>query len=286
MRHCQTEQTKKEKRQEEKSEGHLYVVIQLACERHFAEQLGEICYFDLADFDGVQHYEVHKRTPFEDFKEMVSRDFGIAKHLQRFWSWCPRQNGTTRIEKPLETESGEIKTVLDLKAFREKNIPLASQKTALMTVKLFLETPDVGDVLRPLQQTEFLIFIKHYDPKLRRLSYVGRLHIKKMMLIRAILEKAKKLAGLPQNADVIGFEEVKFYPHVTCPQLQPGDTAERVRCSSCSTGSHSSSNLSVNSSKVTSSSSRNASPSLRRPRRSIPIPPSRPFWSSFETADW
>ena len=241
MRHCQAEQTKKERRQKEKREGHLYVAIQLACEKHFAEQLGESYYFDLADFDGVQHYRVHKRTPFEDFKEMVSRDFGVAKHLQRFWSCYLRQNRTTRIEKPLPSKPGEIKTVLDLVAFKEKNIPPAAQETALMTVKLFLETPDVGDVLHPLQQTEFLIFIKHYDPKLRRLSYVGHLYVEKMMLIRSILDKARNLAGLSQNTDIIGFEELKFCPQVSCPQLQPDDTAAKVRGSSCSIGSRASS---------------------------------------------
>ena len=225
----QAEQTEKEKRQKEKQEAHLYVVIKLACEKHFAEQLGESYYFDLANFDGVQHYRVHKKTLFEEFKEMVSRDFGIAKHLQRFWLWTQRQNGTTRIEKPLETGSVELKTVLDLKAFKERNLPPASEKNALMTVKLFLETPDIGDVLRPLQQSELLIFVKHYDPKLRKLAYVGHLFVEKTMQIRTILDKAKKLAGLAQDADVIGVEEVKFNPSVTCAELQPAQTAERVR---------------------------------------------------------
>ena len=228
MRHSQTEQTKKERQQEAKREGHLYVVIQLACERHFAEQLEESCHFELADFYGVRHYRVHKRTPFEDFKEMVSRDFGIAKHHQRFWLWSQRQNGTTRIEKPLETESGKIKTVLDLRAFREGNLPAASQKTALMTVKLFLETPDLGDVLRPLQQTELLIFIKHYDPGLGRLSCVGHLFVEKSVEIQRILDKAKTMAGLAQYADVIEFEEVDSYLHITCPSSQPDRTAAKV----------------------------------------------------------
>ena len=232
---------RKERRQEAKKEGHLYVVIKVAGERHFAEQLGESCYFDLVDFDGVQNYRVHKKTPFEDFKEMISRDFGIAKHLQRFWSWTLRQNGTTRIEKPLEAVSGKIKTVLDLAAFRERHLPPASEKTALMTVKLFLETPDVGNVLHSLRQTEILIFIKHYDSRLRRLSYVGHLYVEQSMQIRKILKKAKRLAGIPQNADIIGFEELKFSPQVTCPHLQPDHTAAMVRCLSCSTGSHSSS---------------------------------------------
>ena len=133
MRPWQIKQAKKERRQEEKREGHLYVAIKLACERHFAEQLGESCYFGLADFDDVQHYRVHKKTPFEDFKEMVSRDFGIAKHLQRFWLWTQRENGTTRIERHLETGFGEIKTVLDLKAFKERDLSPVFEKTALMT---------------------------------------------------------------------------------------------------------------------------------------------------------
>ena len=216
------------------------MVIKLAYEKQFAEQLGQNCCFDLTDFDGVHHYRVHKRTPFEDFKEMVSRNFGVDKHLQRFWSWTLRQNGTSRIEKPLETGSGEIKTVLDLKAFRERDPSTVYEMTAFMTVNLFLETPDVSDVPRPLQQTEFLISVKHYDPRFGRLSYAGRLYIEESTQIQRILDEAKEQAGLPQNADIIGFKEEKSYPHVTCPHLHPDHTALQVRCSSCSTESHSS----------------------------------------------
>ena len=210
-------------------------MIKLACEKHFAEQLGESCCFGLVDSDGVQHYRVHKRTTFEEFKEMVSRDFGIAKHLQRFCSWTKRQNRITRIEKPLETGSGEIKTVLDLAAFRDRILPSAAEKTALMTVKLFLETPDVGNVLRSLQETEFLIFIKHFDLKPKRLSYVGCFYVEGTTEIQRILDKAKELAGIPQNVDIIGFKEKKSYPHVTSPHLHPDHTALQVRCSSSST---------------------------------------------------
>ena len=229
MTYRQAGQARKERRREQKREGHLYVVIKVACEKHFVEQLGQNCYFGLADFDSVQQYRVHKRTPFEDFKEMISRDFGIAKHLQRFWSWTQRQDGTTRIEKSLETGSGEIKTVLDLAAFRERNLPPASEKTALMTVKLFLGTPDVGNLPRPLQQTEFLIFFKQYESKFDKLSYVGHLFVENSMQIRKILDTAKELAGLSQNADIVGVKEEKFYPRVTCTHLQPDYTALQVR---------------------------------------------------------
>lgn len=203
------------------------MVIKLACEKHFAEQLGDSYHFDLADFNHVKSYRVHKKTPFEDFKETISNDLGIPKHLQRFWLWNQRQNGTLRISKPLEMSTVELNTVLDLRHFKEKSLTGSTEKNALMTIKLFLETPD-GENLHPLRGSELLIFVKLYNPKIRKLSYIGHLFVEKTSPFRLILERAKKLAGLVSDADVVGFEEVKYDPSVICSDLSPSQTPEKV----------------------------------------------------------
>ena len=230
----QTELFEKEKRQKEKQDAHLHVNIKLATEKHFKEQLGETYYSDLANFEEVTTYRLHKKTRFEDFKERVSQDFGIPTHLQRFWLWMHRQNGTVRIDKPLEPMSEKIETVLDLRHYKEKLSTPMPERNALMTIQLFLEAPEQDNVLRSLNPSEILIFIKFYDPKIRKLSYVGHLFVDKGAQFRLIFERARILAKLPPEADVVGFEEVKYEPAVVCTELSPTQTPEKVQGVRCS----------------------------------------------------
>lgn len=70
-----------EKQHKEKQEAHLCVNIRLATEFHFISQIGQSCDCNSASLDAVKQHRVHKNTPFEDFKEIVSKNFGIPKHL-------------------------------------------------------------------------------------------------------------------------------------------------------------------------------------------------------------
>eukprot|EP00210_Caulerpa_lentillifera_P006772 g6471.t1 len=231
----EAEQLEKERRQKEKKEAHLYVVIKLACEKHFAEQLGESYYFDLANFDAVKNYRIQKKTPFEDFQQMVSKDFGVPKHFQRFWLWIYRTNNTMRVSKPLNEIGSELKTVLDLRHYKEKTLNHFPEKNALMTIKLFLESPSesalnggmAGGALRAIPKNELIIFMKYYDPVCRKLSYLGHMFVEKNCPFRLIFERAKKMAGLKTEEDVICFEEVKHSPTVVCTELPPEATPEK-----------------------------------------------------------
>ena len=142
-----------------------------------------------------------------------------------------RQNGTNRIDKPLDTANDKIEKVLDLKMHKER---LSNQvpDNALMTILLFLETPK-QNVLHTLAAKELLIFVKFYDPKNRRLSYVGHLFVDKDLEFSQIFEQAKVLAKLPAEADVVGFEEVKHEPTVDCTELSPTQTPEQVKGVRC-----------------------------------------------------
>lgn len=135
------EQTEVEK-QRMKEEAHFYVRITLATEFHFAEQMGKTYYADLADVNALKHYQIHKMTPFEDFKEMVRKDYKIPTHLQRFWLWSKRRNNTVRVSEPLIEDEIDLKTVLDLRHFRDKDFPSNQTKYALLTIVLFLEAPE------------------------------------------------------------------------------------------------------------------------------------------------
>eukprot|EP00210_Caulerpa_lentillifera_P006759 g6459.t1 len=230
----EAEQLEKLKRWKEKKEAHLYVVIKLVCEKHFAEQLGKSYYLDLANFNAAKNYRIQKKTPFEDFQQMVSKDFGVPKHLQRFWLWIHRTNNTIRVSKPLTECGTELKTVLDLRHYKEKTLNHFPEKNALMTIKLFLESPSevalngrmASGVLHTIQKNELLIFMKYYDPVCRKLSYLGNMFVKKNCPFRLIFKRAKKMAGLKSEEEVIGFEEVKHSPTVVCIELMPEATPD------------------------------------------------------------
>lgn len=196
------EQTEVEK-QRMKEEAHFYVRITLATEFHFAEQMGKTYYADLADVNALKHYQIHKMTPFEDFKEMVRKDYKIPTHLQRFWLWSKRRNNTVRVSEPLIEDEIDLKTVLDLRHFRDKDFPSNQTKYALLTIVLFLEAPEdtalkegiPGTTLHSIQRNELLIFLKYYDPKSKKLFYLGHMFIEKTCTFSVIFEKAKKMAG-------------------------------------------------------------------------------------------
>lgn len=223
------EQTEKEKRQKLKQEAHRYVIIKLATEFHFAEQIGKTYYFDLVDFDAVKNYRIHKLTSFDDFQEMVSKDFGIPKHLQRFWKWSKRVNDKILVSKPMMKENINVATVLDLRYLKNKGSLPDQEKTALMTFKLFLESSEEASLNRGISRDtqcliykkKLLIFLKYYDPDSSALSYLGHMFVENNCSFCVVFEKAKKMAGLAPEKKVIGFKEVKHVPSVVCTRLSP-----------------------------------------------------------------
>lgn len=213
--------------QQKKKEAHLYVNINLATEFHFAEEIGKSHHFGLANFERVKNYRIYKKTSFEDFTEMVSKEFGIPKHLQRFWGWPQSSNSNEGVSESLETKVPHgLNTVLDLRWFKDKRLPHNQEENALMTINLILETPEGyspgnDGVLHRIRKNDLLIFVKYYDPVSTELSYLGHLFIKKTSPIRLVLTKAKKMAKLGLKDKVVGVKEVQHLPEIICSDLLP-----------------------------------------------------------------
>ena len=203
------------------------MAIKLATEKNLSEQLAEKYYFDMADFDRLSTYRLYKKTLFKDFNEKVSKDVGIPPEVQRFWLWKQRQNGTMHLDKPLDTSIINVETVLDLRHFKEKTMTPTIEKTALLTIHLYLETPESENALHQLQPNELVLFIKRYDPQSSKLSHVGHLFLDKGEPLSAALKHATSLAGLPPETDITGFQ-VKHEPAVVCSDLIPTETLEKV----------------------------------------------------------
>lgn len=202
----------------------MHVSIRVACEKDFVQHMADGYLFDLVDIGSLRSYRVHRKTPFEEFKELISQDLRVPKHLQRFWSWIHRSN-ERRVDKALEQADIDIEAVMDLRHIKDKKITESSDKSSLLTVELFLETPEAGcDALRPIVSSEQLIFLKLYKPRLQKLSYVGHLFIETTDQFESIFRKAGDMAGLSSEVKVVGFEEVQSEPSVICKELSLNET--------------------------------------------------------------
>ncbi|KAK0593698.1 hypothetical protein LWI29_028795 [Acer saccharum] len=98
------EQEEKEQKRKEKAEAHLYTVIKVARNEDLLEQIGKDIYFDLVDHEKVVSFRIQKQMSFNNFKEEVTKEFGIPVQFQRFWLWAKRQNHTYRPNRPLSPQ--------------------------------------------------------------------------------------------------------------------------------------------------------------------------------------
>lgn len=133
-------------------------------------------------------------------------------------------NNTIRVCKPLMKRGIDAKTVLDLRHIKDMKPPPSEENTALMTINLFLETPEghgLGNegILHTIQQDDLLIFIKYYDPVSMELYYLGHMFVEKTCRFRMVLNEAKKMAGLGLEDEVVGVKEVQHLPEVICEDL-------------------------------------------------------------------
>ncbi|KAK6929003.1 Ubiquitin carboxyl-terminal hydrolase 7, ICP0-binding domain, partial [Dillenia turbinata] len=208
------EQEEKEQKRKEKAEAHLYTIIKVARDEDLLQQIGRDTYFDLVDHDKVHSFRIQKQTPFNLFKELVVKEFGIPVQCQRFWLWAKRQNHTYRPNRPL-TPHEEAQSVGQLRE--------VSNKANNAELKLFLEV-EFGQDLRPAPPPEktkedILLFFKLYDPVKEELRYVGRLFVKYTGRPVDILTKLNEMAGLSPNEEIELFEEIKFEPNVMCEHV-------------------------------------------------------------------
>ncbi|XP_031380387.1 ubiquitin carboxyl-terminal hydrolase 12-like isoform X1 [Punica granatum] len=195
------EQEEKEKKRKEKAEAHLYTIIKVACNEDLVEQIGKEIYFDLVDHDKVRSFRVQRQMAFNQFKEEVTKEFGIPVQFQRFWLWAKRQNHTYRPNRPL-TPQEEAQCVGQLRE--------VSNKANNAELKLFLEV-ELGLDMRPLPPPEktkedILLFFKLYDPAKEELRYVGRLFIKINSKPGEILATLNEMAGFAPDEEIDLYE--------------------------------------------------------------------------------
>ncbi|KAI9157792.1 hypothetical protein LWI28_028181 [Acer negundo] len=205
------EQEEKEQKRKEKAEAHLYTVIKVARNEDLLEQIGKDIYFDLVDHEKVVSFRIQKQMSFNNFKEEVTKEFGIPVQFQRFWLWAKRQNHTYRPNRPLSPQE-EAQSVGQLRE--------VSNKANNAELKLFLEV-EIGQPVPLPEKTkeEILLFFKLYDPLKEELRYAGRLLVKGTGKPVEILTKLNEMAGFGPDEEIDLYEEIKFEPTVMCEPI-------------------------------------------------------------------
>ncbi|CAA6658468.1 unnamed protein product [Spirodela intermedia] len=210
------EQELKEHRRKEKAEAHLYTIIKVARNEDLAQQIGRDMYFDLVDHDKVHSFRIQKQTPFNLFKEEMSKEFGIPVQFQRFWLWAKRQNHTYRPNRPLSP----LEEAQPVGQLRE-----VSNKSNNGELRLFLEVelgPDLGPISPPLKTKEdILLFFKFYEPQKEEI----RCLLPSCFFVKAagkpidVLPKLNEMVHFDPNEEIELYEEIKFEPSVMCEHI-------------------------------------------------------------------
>ncbi|TXG49238.1 hypothetical protein EZV62_025113 [Acer yangbiense] len=188
--------------------------LKVARNEDLLEQIGKDIYFDLVDHEKVVSFRIQKQMSFNNFKEEVTKEFGIPVQFQRFWLWAKRQNHTYRPNRPLSPQE-EAQSVGQLRE--------VSNKANNAELKLFLEV-EIGQNLQPVAlpektKEEILLFFKLYDPLKEELRYAGRLLVKGTGKPVEILTKLNEMAGFGPDEEIDLYEEIKFEPNVMCEPI-------------------------------------------------------------------
>ena len=235
-----------EKRQQELSERHLFMNVQLVSLNTFKNHSG----FDLANFDdrdpsnprseNIVSLRIRKDTKATQFKENIAKEMGLPKEQIRFWVMVQRQNKTTRPDMPVKDNTNstmeEIRErftskVSDLKLFvevaSESGVDEMQQQTlngASMESVGNGQTEE-GDanantntntntVTWPLidpKVTDALtfVFIKCFDAQKQTLGGLFYLYVGKGDRIGSLVAMCNKYAGWPEDTPLRFFEEIK-----------------------------------------------------------------------------
>ncbi|KAI3914508.1 hypothetical protein MKW92_004447 [Papaver armeniacum] len=209
------EQEEKEHKKKEKAEAHLYTTIQIARHEDLSVQIGKDIYFDLVDYAKVRSCRIHKKMPFNLFKEEIAKEFGVPVQFQRFWLWDKNRHSTYRPFRPLTLQE-ESQSVWQL---REVSNRVAGRMGwCYQDLKLFLEVeigPESHPILPPCfrPREDIILFFKLYDAEKEEIRYVGRLIVNRNgNKPLEILEKLNEMAGFSPDEEIELYEESKFSP--------------------------------------------------------------------------
>ncbi|KAI9357685.1 ubiquitin carboxyl-terminal hydrolase 5 [Zopfochytrium polystomum] len=198
-----------EQKKRDKEEQHLYLTVKVL----FDEQIKTHGGFDLCNFEDKSQpitellsLRLRKDETLAAFKARMGERMNRRPELIRVSAMIGRQNKTVRPDTPM-TSSEEDKS---LEYIKDKFV-----KSATPDLRLYVEAIDEATFEKevenpaPLHSRAF-IFIKFYDPRARKMEYIGKLAVSnKASAILDYLPLISEMARLPPDVPLKLFEEIK-----------------------------------------------------------------------------
>jgi len=210
------EQKEEMQRKKEKEEQHRYFHFKIATEadfRRYDEQ--EPLHHDLYKFDNHPVVKFEKETKWQDFKERVAQLTGGSASSQRLWQWNRRNNKTNRPDTPLDKSRRNAAPVKSDTLLSDVFIPQQRgahfADTDMEPFELFVEQgPDSSSPIPPLEADSALFLLKHYDPQMETLRYIGHYVCRsKTERLSAAKSYMNELISRPPDAVLDVYEEVR-----------------------------------------------------------------------------
>ncbi|XP_032580109.1 ubiquitin carboxyl-terminal hydrolase 7 isoform X2 [Drosophila sechellia] len=145
-------------RRKERGEANTYVSVHVILEENFEEQHKR----RLFDLEKVHPrvFRIKQNQTVDELVDMFVRGFGVSRQRMRMWNLC-----TAQTQKFLH---------FDFVAEGSRTIEQISTSQKPWVIWLQLAWTDVPGPLPPFNpKTEALLFIKYYDPRNKRLNYIG-----------------------------------------------------------------------------------------------------------------
>ena len=203
------EQKAKEKEAQEKKEAHLYTIIKVLTRQDLERQIASEKFFDLGNFESAQRFRLHKKSTFTKFRELVSEKLGIPAERQRYWTYSPRRNKTSRPATALPDHANTPPTWTVEKTRLKYTVP-NSQHASSGEFRLYLEELDDDAFANSDPERDIWLHVKLYNPHEARLSYCGTLYASPEETLSTYMPKIKSMAGFASTASTLMFEEIAF----------------------------------------------------------------------------
>ncbi|XP_022103325.1 ubiquitin carboxyl-terminal hydrolase 7-like [Acanthaster planci] len=187
-------------KRKERTEAHLYMTLQVATEDQlYGHQGNDLCDYDKMKF---REFRILKMSTYRDVMSLLSQAMGYPEDQMRIWPFISRTNQTYR------------PTVLDLDN-PNKTIHDIADGDIVWTVFLETQLAEFPNASLPSfdKDSDVLLFLKMYDPKLKRISFCGHIYPPISTKVSELLPAMCERAGLPQGTPLVLYEEVK--PNLT-----------------------------------------------------------------------
>ncbi len=140
---------------------------------------------DFVHWDICTWLSVMKNDTIARLKHIISEVTGCPVARQRLWTMHVRQNGTTRVDRPLEPDEDDV--------YLAKFVDNA--KTSKNTLRIYMEQlpPGRGDGAVEYEAgAEALISLKYFNAQKQQLQYMGSLIVARSMLVGSLVEVVEK----------------------------------------------------------------------------------------------